>query len=89
MYTESIAKGIHMYEFNRFIKNSNTSTFSFLHASSHQMLHYLDVYLEDRQVNTVVIYVGINNILRDINQPSVDGVLQKIKKPLQWANCFR
>ena len=47
IFTDSVAKGIRMYEFNRFIKNSKGKMFSFLGASSHQMLHYLDVHLED------------------------------------------
>ena len=53
--------------------------FSFLGASSHQMLHYLDVHLEGRQINTVVIHVGINDILRDSSQSSIDRLLQNIK----------
>ena len=54
--------------------------FSFPSASSHQMLHYLDVHLEDRQINTVVIHVRINDILRAGSQSSIDGLLQNIKK---------
>ena len=53
--------------------------FNFPNASSHQMLHYLDVHLEERQLNTVVIHVGINNILKDSSQSSIDGLLQNIK----------
>ena len=68
-----------MYEFNRFIKNSKAKMFSFPSASSHQMLHYLDVHFEDRQINTVVMHVGINDILRDSSQSSIDGLLQNIK----------
>ena len=79
IFTDSIAKGIRMYEFNRFIKNSKAKMFTFPGASSHQMLHYLDVHLEDRQINTVVIHVGINDILRDSSQSSIDGLLQNIK----------
>ena len=76
---KGIAKGIRMCEFNRFIKNSKAKMFSFPGASSHQMLHYLDEHLEDRQINTVVIHVGINDILRDSSQSSIDGLLQNIK----------
>ena len=79
IFTDSIAKGIRMYEFNRFVKNSKAKMFSFPGASSHQMLHYLDVHLEERQINTVVIHVGINDILRDSSQSSIDGLLQNIK----------
>ena len=53
--------------------------FSFPGASSHQLLHSLDVHFEDRQINTVVIYVGINDILRDSSQSSIDGLLQNMK----------
>ena len=79
IFIDSIAKGIHIHEFNRFIKNSTATMFNFLGASSHQMLHYLDVHLEDRQINTVVIHVGINDILRGSSQSSIDGLLQNIK----------
>ena len=49
--------------------------FNFPGASSHQMLHYLDVHLEDRQINTVNIHVRINDILRDSRQSSIDRLL--------------
>ena len=71
IFTDSMAKSIRMYEFSRFIKNSKAKMFSFPGASSREMLHYLDVHLEDRQINTVVIHVGINNILRDSSQSSI------------------
>ena len=75
IFTDSIAK-----EFNRFIKNSKAKMFSFPGALSHQMLHYLDVLLEDRQINNkVVIHVGINDILRVSSQSNIDGLLQNIK----------
>ena len=61
------------------LKNSKAKIFHFPGASSHQMLHYLDVQLGDRQINTVAIHVGINDILRDSSQSSIDGLLQNIK----------
>ena len=67
IFTDSITKGIGMHEFNRFIKNGKATMFNFSDASSHQMLQYLDVHLDGRQINTVVIYVGIKDILRDSN----------------------
>ena len=68
-----------MYEFNRFLKNSKAKMFSFPGALSHQVLQYLDVHLEERQINTVVIHVGINDILRDSRQSRIDGLFQNIK----------
>ena len=52
-------------------------------ASSHQMLHYLDVRLEGRQTNTVAIHVEINGILRDSSQSNIDGLLRNIKNVLK------
>ena len=61
-----------MYEFNRLSNNNKATMFNFAGASSHQMLHYLDVHLEDRQTEN-------NDILRDSNQSSIDGLLQYVK----------
>ena len=79
IFTDTIAKVIRMYEFNRLIKNSKATMFDFPGAPSHQMLHYLDAQLEHRQINTVVIHVGINDILRDSSESRIDGLLQNIK----------
>ena len=77
--TDSIAKGVHMYESNRFIKNDKTTMFNFPGGSSHQMLHYLNVHLEGIRINTVAIHVGINDILSDSSQSNIHGKLQNIK----------
>ena len=52
--------------------------FNFTGTSSHQILCYLDVHLQGRQINTVVIHLGINNILRDRSQSNIDRLFQKI-----------
>ena len=44
------------------------------------MLHYLDVNLKDKQIDTLFIHVRINDILIDSSQSSIDGLLQNIKK---------
>ena len=53
--------------------------FNFPDVSFLQIVHYLDVHLEDRQVNTVAIRFWINDILRDNSQSSIDGLLQNKK----------
>ena len=67
-----------MYEFNRFTKNSKANMFTF--PALHQMVHYLDVNLKDKQIDTLFIHVRINDILVDSSQSSIDGLLQNIKK---------
>ena len=33
--------------------------FNFPGASSHQLLHYLDVHLKDKSIDTAIIHIGI------------------------------
>ena len=90
IFTDSITKGIRMHEFNRFIKNGKATMFNFTSASFHQMHHYLDVHFEGTQINTVVIRVGINDILRDSSQSNIDGLLQDMRNmSLKCKNLSR
>ena len=52
---------------------------NFPSALSQQMLQYFDVQLENRQFNTILIHVAINNILGDSSQSSIDENLQNVK----------
>ena len=61
---------------NQQIKNGNARIHSFPGATSHQLLHYLDVNL-DKYTNTVVIHIGINDILNSAS--NVNGLLSNIK----------
>ena len=48
-----------------FFKNGKATLFSFPSASSHQILYYLDVHLEGRQINTVIMRAGTQDILKN------------------------
>ena len=48
-----------MHKFNQLIKNRKTKMFNFPGASSHQLLHYLDVHLKDKSIDTAIIHIGI------------------------------
>ena len=62
IFSDSIPKGIRIKQMNQQIKNGNACIHSFPGATSHQLLHYLDVNL-DKYTDTVVIHIGINDIL--------------------------
>ena len=47
-----------MYIFNRFMKNGKATIFNF----------YLQVHVEDKELNKVAIQVGINDVLRYSSQ---------------------
>ena len=70
---------------NQQIKNGNARIHSFPGATSHQLLHYLDVNL-DKYTDTVVIHIGINDILNSAS--NVNGLLSNIKHMIQKCRNF-
>ena len=46
-----------MHKFNRLIENRRTKISNFPGTSSHHLLHYLDVHLNDKPIDTVIIHV--------------------------------
>ena len=71
-----------MHKFNRLIKNHKAKMFNFPGASSHQLLHYLDVHLKDKDksINTVIIHIGINGLLTNSSRSGMDNLILNIKK---------
>ena len=82
IFTDSIPKAIQMHKFNRLIKNRQAKMFSFHGASSHQLLHYLDVHLRDQSIDTVIIHIGINDLLTNSSR-SVMIILSATSRKLQ------
>ena len=78
IFTDSIPKGIRMNEFNGLIKNRKAKMLNFPGASSRQLLHYMDIHLEGIQVDTVVIHIGVNDLLNYSNQSRIDMLMKNI-----------
>ena len=70
---------------NQQIRNGNACIHSFPGATSHQLLHYLDVSL-DKYTDTVVIHIGINDILNSAS--SVNVLLSNIKDMIKKCRNF-
>ena len=79
VFTDSIPKGIQLHKFNRLIKNRKAKMFNFAGASSHQLLHYLDVHLKDKSIDTVIIDIGINDLLTNNSRSGMDNLIYNIK----------
>ena len=62
------------------IKNRKPKMFYFPCASSHQLLHYLDVHLKDKSIDTVIIHIGINDLLANSSRSGMDNLIYHIKK---------
>ena len=54
--------------------------FNFPGASSHQLLHYLDIRLKDKSIDTVIIHIGINDLLTNSSRSGMDNLIYNIKK---------
>ena len=70
---------------NQKIKNGNACIHSFPGATSHQLHHYLDVNL-DKYTATVVIHIGVNDILNSAS--NVNGLLLNIKDMIKKCRNF-
>ena len=49
-------------------------------SSSKQMLHYIDIQLEDKPIDTVLLHVGVNDLLNDTSKSNVDNLGKNIHK---------
>ena len=83
IFTDRIPKGIRMYEFNSLLRNRKTRKLNFPGYLSKQMLHYTDIHLEDKSIDTVPLHVDVNDLLNDNSQSNVDNLMSNIHKIVQ------
>ena len=86
IFSNSIPKSIQFKQMNQQITNGNARIHSFPGATSHQLRHYLDVNL-DKYTDTVVIHIGINDVLNSAS--NVNGLLSNIKDMITKCRNFR
>ena len=77
-----------MHKFNRLIKNRKPKMFYFPCASSHQLLHYLDVHVKDKSIDTLIIHIGINDLLTNSSRSCMDNLIYNIKKMFGVKRVF-
>ena len=44
------------------------------------MLHYIDLHLEDKSIDTVLLHVGVNDLLNDNRKSNVDNLMLNIHR---------
>ena len=77
-----------MHKFNHLIKNRKAKMFNFPGASSHQLLHYLDVYLKNKSIDTVIIHTRINDLLTNSCRSGMDNLIYNIKNITEKCLVF-
>ena len=56
---------------------------NFSGSSSKQMLHYIDIHLKDKSVDTAILHVAVNDLLNDNSQSNVDNLMLNIHKIIE------
>ena len=79
MFTDSIPRGIWMHKFNQHT-DGVARLKSFPGATSKELAHYVAPSLKEKSSHTVLIHVGINDILRGQSEQKLQLVLQNIMK---------
>ena len=58
-------------------------------ASSNEILHYIDVHLKEKVIDTVFVYVGVNDLLIGNSQLKINQLIENINKITQKFVSFR
>ena len=85
IFTDSIPKGIKVKELNEQIRHEHARVHSFPGATSKQLLHYLDVNIED-STDTVLIHIGVNDILQSVS--NMDRLLLNVREMVRKCRFF-
>ena len=80
IFSDSMPKGIKMYEFNKHLTNGRALMKSFGGATSRELACYIMPTLEDYEFVNAIIHVGIIDILKDSSAISFEFLANNIKK---------
>ena len=85
IFTDSIPKGIKVKELNEQIRHGHARVHSFPGATSKQLLHYLDVNIDD-STDTVLIHIGVSDILQSVS--NMDRLLLNVREMVRKCRLF-
>ena len=88
IFSDSIPGKMKMHELNRVIKNGKVKHLLFPGATLEQVLQYLDVKLRMYGSKTVIIHVGINDLLNDYGDLNVNKVLKNFHAMIKKCRDF-
>ena len=57
-------------------------------TSSGEMLHYIDVHLKEKLIDTAIVHVGVNDLLNGNSQFKINQLIENIKKITQKCVSF-
>ena len=69
-----------MRDFNKFVTKGEAKLQYFPCATSNQLLHYLDINLQDNKTESVIFYVGINDVLQNIAETNINSFPNNVQE---------
>ena len=88
IFFDSIPNGIRIYQFNRTFRNRRAKILNFSGASSNEILHYIDVQLKEKLIDTVIVHVRVNDLFNGNSQLKINQLIENIKKITQKPVSF-
>ena len=52
-------------------------------------MHYLDIHLEERNTETVIIHLGVNDIINGNSQSNIEKYISHVEKMVQKCRNYR
>ena len=69
-----------MRDFNKFVRVGKAKLQYFPCATSNQLLHYLDINLQDNKTESVIFYVGINDVLQNSTETNINSFSNNVQE---------
>ena len=79
-FFSDISRGIRMRDFNKFVRGGKAKRQCIPCATSNQLLHYLDINLQDIKTESVILHVGINDVLQNSTETNINSFSNNVQE---------
>ena len=80
IFSDSIPRGIRLREFNYWLHKGYAQLKSFPGGTSKELLYYVEPTLKNKKFDDALLHVGVNDLLNDESQDSVQNLLDNLKQ---------
>ena len=80
IFSSSIPRGIRLRELNYWLLKGYAQLKSFPESTSKELLYYVEPTLKNKELDYALLHVGVNNLLNDESQDSVQNLLDNLKQ---------
>ena len=85
-FFSDIPRGIRMRDFSKFVRVGKDRLQYFPYTTSNQLLHHLDVNLQDNNTESVILHVDINDVLQNSTETNINSFFNNVR---EMAEKFR